>query len=211
MDYKKYLLEIAALDHNFSVTMLILVILLIAIIILMFWACLITSLVRNVILLFGKMAAVLICLVIFSTCVIASVRYEDLQSELRHTQQKEWITEKKQTIVNLETDKSSKVKGSFFLGSGNISSDNEKYYVFAVKSQQGVQLKQTDEQFEGIKFSDIYIQEKAVEKPYYLLEKWGYKDKRVEKILNGPFDFDFVKERLTFVVPPNTIKSNFGI
>ncbi|MBC1490949.1 hypothetical protein HCI99_04795 [Listeria booriae] len=211
MDYKKYIVERAALDHKINLTVYILVILLIAIIILMFWACLKTSLVRNAILLYGKMAVLPLCAVLFGVCLLAPVQFENLRVELRNTQQKEWFTEKKQTIVNLETDKSSKVKGTFFLGSGNISSDNEKFYVFAVKSQQGVQLKQTDEQFKDIKFSDIYIQEKAVEKPYYLLEKRRYKDKRVAKILNESIFIELEKERLTFVVPPNTIKSNFGI
>lgn len=212
MDYKNYMLEKAALDHKIHLMLLIVVIFLIATIILMCWATIKeTSSVSDAILFLGTIVVPLLCAIIFGLGLSAPVQFADLRLELRNEAQKEWTIEKKQIIVNLGTENASKLKGTFFLGSGSISSNNEKYYVFAVKSQQGVQLKQTDKQFKDIAFSDIYIQEKAVEKPYYLLEKMKYKDKRVAEILNKSSFFEDEKERLTFVVPPNTIKSIFDI
>ncbi|MBC1618046.1 hypothetical protein HB904_17860 [Listeria booriae] len=132
----------------------------------------------------------------------------EARNTLATSQSKEWQVKEKGDLASLGNTTDTVMSGVFFLGIGKVSSNQERYYAFAKKTEHGIQIKRTDEAFEDILFSDIYIQEKAAESPHYVLEVDRYKDKRVEKVLGS---YRNEKRRLTFIVPEKTIKQDFQV
>ncbi|MBC1333469.1 hypothetical protein [Listeria booriae] len=133
----------------------------------------------------------------------------EASNTLAASQSREWQVKEKGDLASLGNASDTVMSGVFFLGIGKVSSKQESYYAFAKKTDQGIQVKRTDEAFKTIRFSDIYIQEKAAESPHYALEVYRYKDKRVEKVIGSSPDDE--KSRLIFVVPEKTVQQDFHV
>ncbi|MCD2208604.1 hypothetical protein [Listeria booriae] len=133
----------------------------------------------------------------------------EASDKLAESQVREWQVKEKGDLVSLGNASDTTMSGVFFLGIGKVSSEQVNYYAFAQKTDQGIQVRRTNEAFKNIRFSDIYIQEKASESPHYALEVYRYKDKRVEKVIgSSPKD---EKYRLIFVVPQKTVQQDFHV
>ncbi|MBC1937801.1 hypothetical protein HCA69_15635 [Listeria grandensis] len=133
----------------------------------------------------------------------------EASNTLAASQSREWQVKEKGNLASLGNTSDTVMSGVFFLGIGKVSSKQESYYAFAKKTEQGIQVKRTDEVFKNIRFSDIYIQEKAAESPHYALEVYRYKDKRVENVIGSSPDDE--KSRLISVVPEKTVQQDFHV
>lgn len=92
----------------------------------------------------------------------------------------------------------SKTKGSFFLGTGNVKSDTE--YYFMTKRKKGIQM-------DSVSSSSTYLNEKDGVKPKIKYYKEQFKNKKVTKWFG---DYWGSKEYI-ITIPKNSITTEFKV
>lgn len=207
MSYEKYMDTVQATEQHFNHWFLIMGILFACVLVLSLICAVFSDFPLEVM---GKVivATFMLCFVLLAFIGFQGmVTNQAAEHDLEDSQSRTWQIKEKGDLASLGTAKDTVMNGAFFLGIGQISSTQEPYYAFAKKTDRGLQVKRTDEEFRDIDFSDIYIQEKETESPHYILEVYRYSDTRVEKVLGGYSK----KERLTFVVPEKTVKRDFNV
>lgn len=117
----------------------------------------------------------------------------------------EWVTIERNDILSLQSDGNSKeAEGSYlFSSTDQLSSENGGFYRYAITTEQGIQIKQTNQTFPDIPTSSIFIHETDASKPYYAYQEVTYTDSRIKRKTG--------EKRLIFFVPEGTVQNLFCV